>query len=247
LRKDGSIVALEVAISEAIPGKVFTGILRDISERKQLEREVTEIAATEQRRIGQELHDGVSQELTGLTLMAAALLERLDGEAPAAQPLGRRIVEGLGQVQKRVRHVSHGLIPVEVDAEGLRAALEDFAARISQQAGITCAFRCPSPVFVADTVTATHLYHIVQEATNNALRHARARRIEIRLHARSDALVMSVSDDGIGLQLDANPRDGVGLRLMNYRAGLIGAALHVGPAESKGTVVTCTLPNLHNK
>src|SRR5262249_42058343 len=85
LRQDGSVVPLEVALSEVVPGNVFTAIIRDISRRKELEREVTEIAAAEQRRIGQELHDGVSQELTGLSMLAAALKERLHGAAAATE------------------------------------------------------------------------------------------------------------------------------------------------------------------
>jgi PAS domain S-box-containing protein len=243
LRRDGSVIPLEVAVSEALPGKVYTAILRDICGRRQLEREVTEIAAAEQRRIGQELHDGVSQELTGLTLLATALIERLQLEAPATEALAQRVLDGLRRVHKQVRDVSHGLIPVEVDAEGLRAALEDLADRVHRQAGIPCTFRCPRPVFVRDSLTATHLYHIVQEATNNALRHGRPRRIDIKLDGRSDALVLSVVDDGVGMPTELNHRNGVGIRLMHYRAGLIGGVLQIAPAESRGTLVSCTLPD----
>ena len=243
LRKDGSVVPLEVAVSEAMPGKVFTGIIRDISRRRQLEREVTEIAAAEQRRIGQELHDGVSQELTGLTMMATALKERLKKDVPATAALAQRLIDGLTQVHKLVRHVSHGLLPVEVDAEGLRAALEDLADRIRQQAGIPCAFHCPEPVFLGDSLTATHLFHIVQEATNNALRHGRPNRIDIHLHARPEDLVLTICDDGVGMPAEVNGRNGVGLRLMRYRASLIGGVLQIGPAEEKGTLITCTLPD----
>jgi PAS domain S-box-containing protein len=242
LRKDGAVIPLEVAVSEAVPGKVFTGIVRDISQRRQLEREVTEIAAAEQRRIGQELHDGVSQELTGLTMMATALRERLKQESTSSDALASRVVDGLGAVHKRVRDVSHGLNPVEVDAEGLRAALEDFAERIRQQTGIRCTFHCPQPVLLGDSLTATHLYHIVQEATNNALRHGQPKRIDIYLQARLNALILTISDDGVGMPADANRQPGVGLRLMQYRANLIGGVLQISPAGEKGTLVTCTVP-----
>jgi two-component system sensor kinase FixL len=243
LRKDGSVAPLEVAVSETMAGKVFTGIIRDISRRKQLEREVTEIAAAEQRRIGQELHDGVSQELTGLTMMAAALKDRLTDDAPPTQALAQRLIDGLAEVQKQVRQVSHGLIPVEVDAEGLRAALEDLAERVRQQTGIACAFHCPQRAFVKDSLTATHLYHIVQEATNNALRHGRARRVDIRLSVRSESLVVTIRDDGVGFSNDSHRPNGVGIRLMRYRASLIGGILQIKPAEDKGTLVSCTLPD----
>jgi PAS domain S-box-containing protein len=241
LHRNGSTIPLELAVSEVVAGKVYTGILRDITRRKCLEREVTEVAAAQQRHIGQELHDTVSQELTGLTMMAAALAERLAGQEPAISALARRLVDGLGGVQKQVRIVSHGLIPVEVDAEGLRAALEDLSDRVRQQAGIACVFQSPQPV-VVDSLTATHLFHIAQEATNNALRHGRASRIDIHLAAMPDALVLAIRDDGVGMEPEADRPSGVGLRLMRYRASLIGGVLQIGAADKKGTVVTCTLP-----
>ena len=178
---------------------MFTGIVRDVSRRKELEREVTEVAAAEQRRIGQELHDGVSQELTGLTMLAAALKERLNGAAAATEALANRVIDGLANVQKHVRAVSHGLIPVDVDAEGLRAALEDLADRVGQQTGITCVFHSPRSVLVKDSLTATNLYHIVQESVNNALRHSRGGRIDIHLHVRPESRGLSVTDDGVGI------------------------------------------------
>jgi two-component system, LuxR family, sensor kinase FixL len=241
LRKDGSVMPLEVAVSEVVPGNMFTGIIRDISRRKELEREVTEVAAAEQRRIGQELHDGVSQELTGLSMLAAALRERLNGMAPAIETLANRVIDALANVQKHVRAVSHGLIPVDVDAEGLRAALEDLSGRVHQQTGVACTFRCTRSARVRDSLTATNLYHIVQEAVNNALRHGQAQRIDIHMHARSETLMVTVSDDGVGISTDPAHCAGVGLRLMRYRAGLIGGVLQIRPGEKQGTQVTCTL------
>jgi PAS domain S-box-containing protein len=242
VQKDGSVVPLEVAVSEAFPGTVFTAIIRDISERKQLEREITEISTAEQRRIGQELHDGVSQELTGLRMMASAAKERLT-DHPGVTELLSRIIKGLQRVQDQVRQVSHGLVPVELDAAGLRAALADLAERVRQQTGLACAFQCPQRVFVKDAFTATHLYHIVQEATNNALRHGQPKRIDIQMNAESDALILSIADDGIGMPEHRSPMYGVGIRLMRHRASLIGGILNIAPAGGTGTLVTCTLPD----
>jgi PAS domain S-box-containing protein len=240
-RKDGSVVPLEVAISEVVPGNVFTGIIRDISRRRELEREVTEIAAAEQRRIGQELHDGVSQELTGLSMLASALKERLNGAEAVRETLADRVIDALAKVHNHVRAVSHGLIPVDVDSEGLRSALEDLAFRVRQQAGISCAFQSPRPLLVKDSLTATNLFHIVQEAVNNALRHGKARRIDIQMQMQPEALVMSVCDDGVGFSPGSHYGNGVGLRLMRYRAGLIGGVLQIHPGKEHGTRVICTL------
>jgi signal transduction histidine kinase len=156
-------------------------------------------------------------------------------------------VDGLCDVQKLVRHVSHGLIPVEVDAEGLRAALEDLADRISQQVGIKCVFHARHQMFVRDALTATHLYYIVQEATNNAIRHGKPKSIDIHINADPDTLVVTVQDDGVGIPEEQNRRNGIGLRLMRYRASLIGAAVNVAPGERKGTVVKCTLTSWQGK
>src|SRR5262249_20072072 len=154
-------------------GRFFTAILRDISRRKQLEREILEIAALEQQRIGQELHDGVGQELTGLSLMAGALLRRQQEGSANEVSLTTRLVQGLSRVHDQVRALSRGLVPVQLDSEGLRAALEDLASRTSEESGVPCSFDCPAPVPVGDAVTATHLFRIAQEAVSNALRHAK--------------------------------------------------------------------------
>jgi signal transduction histidine kinase len=231
-----------MAISEVLPGSVYTAIIRDISLRKELEREITEIAAAEQRRIGQELHDGVGQELTALRMMATVVKRHLQEGSAATEPLLNRVLDGLQNVQEQVRRVSHGLVPVDLDASGLHAALSELAGRVKFQAGVQCTFHAPQRILVNDALTATNLYHIVQEATNNALRHGRPRRIDIRMDARTGALVLSIQDDGSGLPEEGDRQNGIGLRLMRHRASLIGGVLSVLPAEGRGTVVTCTLP-----
>ncbi|HEY8503106.1 MAG TPA: ATP-binding protein, partial [Gemmataceae bacterium] len=126
--------------------------------------------------------------------------------------------------------------------EGLRAALEDLAARTREQAGVACALECAGPVELADGVTATHLFRIAQEAVSNALRHARPRQIRIGLAGGPAALTLAVRDDGVGIPEPAGEEKGLGIRLMRHRAGVIGGTLAVGAAEGGGTLVTCTLP-----
>jgi PAS domain S-box-containing protein len=225
-------------------GRLYSGgIAFDITERKELEREVLEIAALEERRIGQELHDGVGQELTGLGLLADALAQRLTTESPAGAALADKIVHGVGRVRRQVRSLSHGLVPVEVDPEGLRAALERLTASAGESCGCTCTFASAGPLAVADPGMATHLFRIAQEAVNNALCHSQARHIRIALHPEPDALTLSVEDDGVGLSASSRRRGkGLGLRLMRYRAGVIGGTLTLGPAAGGGTLVTCRIP-----
>lgn len=219
----------------------FAGVSFDITQRKELEQEVLEVAAQEQRRIGLELHDRVGQELTGLGLMANALSQRLD-DSGGVLPIARRLVEGLARVHEQVRVLSHGLVPVQVEADGLRAALEDLAARATEQSGITVGFDCPAPAEAPNHATATQVFHIAQEAVSNALRHGQPHRIDLSLRADGHGLTLRVEDDGVGIFERPESSSGMGLRIMEYRAGLIGGLLRIDPCSTGGTIVTCTVP-----
>jgi PAS domain S-box-containing protein len=240
-RKDGSTFPVDLAVSAVDHLKLFTGILRDITRRKELEREVVEIASLEQRRIGQDLHDSVGQELTALNILAGDLAESLRTNPSDGSMLVEQMVRGLQRSQRELRTVMRGLLPVAVDTEGLMAALSDLADRIQQERKATCRFDCPEPVSVADNLAATHLYLIAQEAVHNAVKHAQPRNIRILLES-NHVLSLSVQDDGIGMP--AQPTEnhgGLGLRIMRNRALIIGATLTIQPAEPIGTLVTCSL------
>jgi signal transduction histidine kinase len=205
-----------------------------------LEREVVEAASLEQRRIGQDLHDSVAQELTALNLLARDMTETLRTDPANAAPLAERMRQGLQRSQRELRDVLRGLLPVAVDSAGLMAALSDLADRTRAERKVNCTLDCPEPVDVADNLVATHLYLIAQEAVHNALKHGKPRYIRIGL--RSDhALALRVQDDGIGMAAGPSAAEGLGLRIMRNRAAIIGASLTFGPAEPAGTVVTCTL------
>jgi PAS domain S-box-containing protein len=240
VRRDGSVFPVELTVSAVNHQGLFTGILRDITDRKQLEREVLEAGAVEQWRIGQELHDTVGQELTGLGLLAAALAKRTTDPVNAVAV--ERIVEELGRVHQRVRSLSRGLVPVEVDPEGLRAALEELASRTNEGTGTECEFEEEGAVTFEDAGTATHLLRITQEAVSNALRHGRPGHIWITLRRRPSCHVLEVRDDGIGIPEAPAGEGGLGIRLMRYRAGIIGGTLTLGRVEGGGTRVTCLLP-----
>jgi len=217
------------------------GTAQDVTERKRLEQEVLDIAAQEQRRIGQELHDGTGQELTGLCMLADNLAETLLEVGRPEEQLARRIAQGLRHALGDVRGLSRGLVPVEVDAEGLMSSLNDLAASITKLGAVKCVFECSEPVPVEDNNTATQLYRIAQEAITNALRHGHASQIRVTLEVRGYYLTLRVTDDGIGLPPNETMSEGMGLRIMRYRAGQIGAQLSVRGGTTRGTVVVCTL------
>jgi PAS domain S-box-containing protein len=245
-RKDGSIFPADLAVSEIPHLQHFTGILRDVTRRKELEREVVEIASLEQRRIGQDLHDSVGQELTALNILAADLAEVLPTDPSGAAKLVGQITQGLRRSQQELRTVLRGLLPVAVDAEGLMAALADLADRIQLEGKAACTFDCPRPVVVTDNLVATHLYLIAQEAVRNALKHAKPRNVCISLES-NHLLTLRVQDDGMGLPetMEASkPEGGLGLRIMRNRAVIIGATLKIEPALPAGTLVVCSLPRM---
>ncbi|HVA45123.1 MAG TPA: chemotaxis protein CheB [Pirellulales bacterium] len=241
-RKNGSVFPADLAVSEFEDQgrRMFTGVLRDLSARKDLEREVLEVATMEQQRIGQELHDTSAQELTALGLLADSLVGTMNEGPPAESRIATKIAEGLRRVLGQVRTISRGLIRVEVDAEGLMAALTELAAQTTELRGVTCTFDCKQPVRVADNHTATQLYSIAREAVTNALKHAQARNITIHLEGDDQSVTLRVRDDGVGLPKPPLDTKGMGLKIMRYRAGLIDAHLSVGPADGSGTVVVCT-------
>ena len=213
----------------------------DISRRKELEREVVEIASLEQRRIGQDLHDTVSQELAALSMLAGNLAETLRSDPSNASRIVERLILGLQGSQQELRAVMRGLLPVSVDAEGLMAALSDLASRTNQKGKVTCVFDCPQPVLVEDNLIATQLYLIAQEAVHNAVKHARCKHIRISVES-DQRLVLRVQDDGIGIPVQpAENHGGLGLRIMHNRAAIIRGSLTTEAAKPAGTVLTCAL------
>jgi two-component system CheB/CheR fusion protein len=245
-RDDGSTFPVDLAVSEIPHLNLFTGMIRDVTPRKELEREVVEVASLQQRRIGHDLHDTVGQELTALNLLAADLTEALRANAGNGAHLVERIIEGLRRSQVHLRTVLRGLLPVAVEREGLMDALADLADRTQKESKVTCTFACPRPVHVADNLTATHLYLIAQEAVHNALKHGQPRNIRVSLES-DHLLVLRVQCDGLGMPGQPAQYQGLGLRIMRNRAGIIGATLTIEPAEPTGTLVTCMLPRKNNE
>jgi two-component system CheB/CheR fusion protein len=244
-RKDGTTFAIDLAVSEASRGsRWFTGIIRDITFRKQLEREVLESSAEEERRIGRELHDGIGQELTGLSLITDALSQRLRTTSPAERELAEKLLTGLQRVQDHVRGLCRDLVLDDVDSEGLRVALQNLALRTQEQASIDCTFACSESVAVSNPAVGRHLYRIAQEAVHNALRHGHAQRIRIGLSLEQNELRLRIEDDGRGISGGSASAKGTGLGIatMRYRANMIGGTLRVEPGQECGVVVTCTVP-----
>jgi two-component system CheB/CheR fusion protein len=219
---------------------ILTGI--DVTEAKRLERTILEISGREQRRIGQDLHDGLGQHLTGVAFMSKVLEQALREKALPEAAEAAKIVRLVNQAIDMTRVLSRGLLPVLSDPRGLMHSLERLALEVEDLFHISCRFECEEPVLVCETDVATHLYHIAQEAVNNALKHGKPHHIAIRL-AGGDAPSLTIDDDGSGLLEGPNDSaaggQGMGLVIMKYRANMIGAGLEVRSSPGAGTTVRC--------
>jgi len=245
-RKDGSTFPMRLAVSEMpLSGRRgFTGIIVDLSDRRRLERQVLESAAVEQRRIGQDLHDGVCQQLTA----AGFALEMLRRTAERGEPFDaarfEKVRQLLSQSNYELRQVAHGLQPVHFRPGGLCDALRELADATSERFHVSCRARCAEEAVIGDQTSADHLYRIAQEATGNAIRHGQAKAIRIALAVPpAGGLVLAVVDNGVGFAPGEVARGGMGLRIMKYRADAIGADFTIHPRRrGQGARVCCALP-----
>ncbi|HAM73284.1 MAG TPA: hypothetical protein DCM86_16750 [Verrucomicrobiales bacterium] len=219
---------------------IGTGI--DLTERKALEKEILEISDREQRRIGHDLHDSLGQQLTALELLSQALVGKLKTAAPALVEPSREICRQIQYTIRTTRLLSHGLSPVPLGDDGLMTALGELAAGSDSLGETRCEFQCVGNILVPDATVASHLYRIAQEAVNNSLKHGRATQIRITLRDDPDQYIVAVDDNGRGLGIPLSPQAGMGLRIMRYRARLIGAELDLESGPSKGVRITCKLP-----
>lgn len=215
----------------------------DLTERKRLEKEILEISNREQRRIGDDLHDGLGQLLAGTRYTIARLVKRLqdlgaEEEIKAAREIDQFVAEALSQAKA----LAHGLTPVGMEADGLVQALRSLVYTTERLYGVPCELHFREPVLVEDLETATQVYRIAQEALNNAMRHSHASRLEVTLAQQGASTVLSVRDDGVGISGTNGGSGGMGLRIMNYRARMIQGTLDVRPHPDGGTVVTCKFP-----
>ncbi|XZE43508.1 chemotaxis protein CheB [Pirellulaceae bacterium SH467] len=265
-RKDASTFPVDLVLSRVDHLRLYTGILRDITLRKQLQAQILEIATNEQSRIGQELHDGTQQELTGLTLFAGAINDFLDR---ATQKKDNESVEwrlqdldfqrikqalakltsGLIEANQHIHKLSHGIMPVQIDAEGLRSALAELAASTNATQKVNCSFDFHGAGTIRSNAVATQLYRIAQESLTNSLKHGKASNIQISLAQEADQTILEISDNGVGFDLQTIPGtasegSGFGLRIMRYRANTIGGDLHVSRNNNNGTSVRCVIPTL---
>ncbi|MEP6667959.1 MAG: sensor histidine kinase [Chthoniobacter sp.] len=208
---------------------------------QQLEREIVRVGEREQQRIGQDLHDGVCQTLAALDCATQCLKLDLEADSSPRIGLATEIQRLLSAATLEARNMARGIYPVAISADSVAVAVQELAASMNRLFGGIIRVEADPEIALQDAETAVHLYRITQEALSNAIRHANATRITVKLSQHSQGLVMSVSDNGGGSAIQMRP-EGMGSYTMRYRANLIGAELSVETTSGQGTEVKCTLP-----
>ncbi|MHC4662716.1 MAG: PAS domain S-box protein [Planctomycetota bacterium] len=217
--------------------------ITDITERKRLEAEIIEISAREQRRIGQDLHDGLSQNLASISYLAGVLEKRLSSESHAEAGLIKEVCEIITQSVAQSRNLARTLQPVDPDSGGLVSSLRYLGQSTEKLFGISCKIDVDDIEF-QDFTIASNIYLIAHEAVYNAVKHAKAACIEIRMKLNKDNLTINIADNGVGLPDNLKERKGMGLNIIKYRADLIGGILEVKNNPEGGTTVSCSFSDV---
>ncbi|MCE9544003.1 MAG: PAS domain S-box protein, partial [Planctomycetia bacterium] len=239
--KDGALldVAATASLIDDASGQA-TGVCivaRDFGERKRLEQLIAELTDQERQRLGRELHDSVSQQIRGISMLLATLKAQM-GET-AQGPILERLENTIDETKRQLRALTKGVFPVDVDARGLRIALEELAQQVTATTGVSCRFECTDEVPLDDNFVATQLYLIAREAAFNAAKHSGGAMITIRLEDHEGGIQVSVRDNGKGLPELVERSDGMGLRIMRHRCGLLNGSLHFDAIAEGGTCVRC--------
>lgn len=249
-RKNGSTFPMHLSVSEVKlnDNLVFAGIVRDISEQRRLEQKILRISEQERRRIGQDLHDGLGQMLSGIGLLIEDLIQRLEQTDSPLTAQATKIMHRIREADQYTDSLVRGLVPVDVDEKGLVEALKRLTSNMEDLFNIEFTFKPQGLTTITDATVASHFYRIAQEAVNNAVKHGRATKVAITLAAGQQKIRLRIEDNGVGFSQDLRPytpqapADGLGLHIMEYRARIIGATLDIRSNPRGGTIVTCTLP-----
>jgi len=243
LRKDGTTFPLHVAVSQIDHLGGFAGILRDLSDHRQLEWRLAESQVEERRQLARELHDGLGGYLTGIGLLAQTLQTRLADAGTSLAVPAAELATCIEDAQNQLRATARALMPVDTIPEGLMAALNTLTQQCETASGISCRFQCEPPIHVEDPGTALHLFRIAQEAVHNAQRHSQAAEIMVTLQQVGESLEIVVTDDGIGLKQATGHHPGIGLDSIRQRTRLLSGECSILPREGGGTAVTCRVPS----
>jgi two-component system, LuxR family, sensor kinase FixL len=245
LHKEGHEIPVEIGL---VPLKTPEGMMvlatildiTAVAEKKQLEQELLHVIELEQKRIGQDLHDSLGQQLLAISFLCNVLKKKLAaGTMPDASEAAH-IEDLLGEAKQNVRKLTRGLYAGDLETRGLGACLKDMTEHMQEMSSLACAFEGDATLMVPDRAQSENLFRMAQEALNNAIKHSFAKKIVVSLHVQDQKLTLTVRDDGIGFSQAKTQEKGLGMRSMLYRANAIGGFFQMD-SSPEGTVVRCTV------
>ena len=245
LKKNHLIFPVELSLSEIpINGiQILAGIIRDLSKRRELEHRLIEIGNEERRRIGRDLHDGLGQMLTGIRMLAESLARKLHANAvPGAEEV-KEIAEMINEADGIARSIARDMVQVEIEKKGLEVAVDELCRKIEKMTGVSCKLTIEKDFEIEDQTRALHLYRIIQEAINNAVKHGKATSIDIQIFEHDHHISIEIQDDGVGFSDQPSDQEGKGIQIMEYRARMMGGNLDLLRTESNRTMVRCLIPH----
>lgn len=247
VRKNKSIFPIEVTISEASweGERYFSNIIKNISDRRDLERRISDISNQERRRIGQDLHDGLGQMLTGIRMVSENLAKKMRINQIAQAEDVKQIAEMAREADEYARALTRGMVQIDLENKGLSTALRELCERSEMLFSIYCTYNESGSVVIDDHTAALQVYRIVQEAINNAVKHGKAKNIHVRLSNSGQYTSVMIDDDGVGFGADftLKKNQGMGIQIMKHRASILGGILELSRTEDGLTRVHCIIPN----
>ncbi|MBU0506075.1 MAG: ATP-binding protein [bacterium] len=214
-------------------------VARDTTHEKDIEERIFETMSCEHKRIGQDLHDGLSQHLTGIAFLARVLEQKLITKGLDESSDMRKIVLLVNDAIDHTRRLARGLHLVDLQEGNLEDLMHELIQTTKKIYGIECELYFGSDVVIQEVAVATHVYHIVQEAISNAIKHGKAKKIIITAEKKKNRTVLSILDEGLGIDI-MQESSGTGLKIMRYRADMIGANLEIKKGKQRGTIVSCS-------
>ena len=245
-RKDGSTFPLELSVSEVEweGDRLFTIVINDISERRHLEREILRISEEERRNLGQDLHDGLGQMLTGIYLISKNLAKKLESNGIQGAGEVQEIADLIKEADEYAKALAQGLVYIDFKKEGLDTALDQLAKQVEKLFDVQCVINNSHDIYIHNNMQGMHLYRIAQESISNAVKHGKANNIAIDLKKENGSLQLSVIDDGIGFteSQKEKKKKGMGISIMRYRANILSGQIEIFETEDQQTKVVCTIP-----
>jgi signal transduction histidine kinase len=235
-----ALISLQRQLEQRVQQRT-AALAQALRVREELQRQVFDTGNRERSSIGHELHDGLGQHLTATSLAAKMLSAELECAGHPAAVDARNIVRMTQEGIAQTRQLARGLLLAAIEPNQLVAELEELCGDLQEEYGTTCSFARTGNPRGLDVAQTSHLFYIAHEAARNALRHAQASEIKIELKSLSDALELSITDDGSGPPPPDAKLNGMGLRIMAHRSELIGGRFAIAPCPGSGARVTCTI------